>query len=251
MTDQTNQLFEQTPEEGVNDSSDPASSSELFTDQLKDIRNEQGEPKYKDVGSALKALKASQDFIETLKTEKAESTKRINELEQELGSRETVEQALQKLKGTQTPPATDDRQQADTLGSDDVEKLVNDVLGRQEQKRTAQVNLDRVQKHLLDSFGDSAQEKIKSKALELDMSMEDLKTLSQTKPSLVISLFGSGGTPNPQPVRSSATPARDMPQSLEMPKPKTSMMRGASREDIAEYNRQLKEYTYKSLGVET
>ena len=45
-------------------------SDNSFADLLGSIKNERGEPKYKDVQTALDALKHSQDFIPQLKIEK-------------------------------------------------------------------------------------------------------------------------------------------------------------------------------------
>ncbi len=47
----------------------PQPSDNVFADQLASITNERGEPKYKDLPTALQALKHSQEYIPSLKQE--------------------------------------------------------------------------------------------------------------------------------------------------------------------------------------
>ena len=58
-----------------------------FADQLSAIVNDGGEQKYSTVEKALEALKASQDYIPTLKTSLEDSQKRVEDLEKQLAER--------------------------------------------------------------------------------------------------------------------------------------------------------------------
>ena len=110
MSDQTS-IFGNTPNTDTNPN--PAGSNPATAPQddvatmLQAIKNERGEPKYRDLSTALSALQASQEFIPTLKsqyeTEKAEAQR----LREDNARLKTIEETVAALtQNRQETPAT-------------------------------------------------------------------------------------------------------------------------------------------------
>lgn len=94
-------LFEEPkePEQPKNTEVTPSEpQTDPFADKLQEIRNESGEPKYRDVPTALDALKNSQQFIEQLKQEKRELEEKYNKTQSELERMGAIEEYVEKLK---------------------------------------------------------------------------------------------------------------------------------------------------------
>ena len=93
MSDQT--IFgdkqEETPATPGNTQTDP------FADKLQEIRNENGEPKYKDVETALSALKASQDYIKQLKGENQSWEEKYQSVKEELEKMGSIDDFVNRI----------------------------------------------------------------------------------------------------------------------------------------------------------
>lgn len=230
-------------------------SSDPFADKLNGIVNENGEPKYKTVDDALVALGHSQQFIETLKAEKAEEERKRLELESELNTRKSVEQVVQDLTNpTPTPTPNADLQDGKDQGlnEDKVMELVKEVLNQNQQTQTVQSNINTVVSTLSETYGDNARKIVADRAKELGTSPKALQELAGQNPQLVLSLFADVKPENTTPVKSSTLPPVGGPKQLEMPiVEKKIMTEGASEKDLLDAWRKSQEYTYEKLGVET
>lgn len=255
MTD-TNNPFADDTSSSQNDTTQtqatPASSNDNpFADQLSKIVNDKGEPKYKDVAQALEALAHAQQFIETLKTEKADLENRFTQTASELEKRASVEEVLARLTGNKanTTAAQDDHPKESGLDENKIRELVLSALNEQNQQSTAQQNLTKVSQTLTQTYGEKVKEVIRNRAQELGTTAKDLEELSKTKPNLVLSLFQDVNVQNTQPSTSTQYTPRTQNQKLEPPKRERSLMRGATSKEVLEALRASKEYTNKRLGV--
>jgi len=163
------------------------SSDNSFADLLGSIKNERGEPKYKDVQTALDALKHSQDFIPQLKTEKEQLEIKLANLQKEVERLSTVEDTVTKLTSGQSQQAT---QTPTGLSAEEVANLVTQTLSQRETKATQDANLKVVVSQLQESFGKDAEVNFYSKAKELGMSVEEMNTLAAKSPQAVFKILG-------------------------------------------------------------
>jgi len=189
-TDQTTDLQKQTQN----------SSDTSFTDLLGSIKNERGEPKYKDVQTALDALKHSQTFIPQLKTEKEQLEIELANMKKEVERLKTVEDTVTRLTSSQ-PQQTP--QQSNGLSADDVANLVSQTLSRKETEAVQKANLNTVVSQLQEVFGKDAETNFYSKAKELGMSIEEMNTLAAKSPQAVFKILGiekKQGQGNPQSI---------------------------------------------------
>lgn len=238
--------------------SDPSTSNtNPFVDKLKHIVNEKGEPKYKSVEDALEALDHSQKFIETLKSEKSETTKRLEEIQAELEKRKSVEDAVAELMGKQREPNhTDDgktnQKTVESLDEERVRKLIEETFqGKTRQEREAQ-NLNTVVNSLKEAYGDKAKDIIKEKAKELNTTPTELEKLARNNPKMAMSLLGGAvvspsSNPSPQTQNTPHTPPKK-----ETPPPKKGLINGgATSEDLKTEWQLIKEDVYKKYDVQT
>lgn len=73
-------------------------------------------------------------------------------------------------------------------GSVDVEKLVVQLLAQQEAKKQAEENWNKVNKVLIQEFGDNAEKAVRDRAEALGLSVEDLKTMAYKSPESFFTL---------------------------------------------------------------
>lgn len=255
MSDQDifdNNETKETKTNSENDTSQNKNVDDIFSDKLKSIVNEDGEQKYKTVEDAIEALKHSQEFIKTLKTEKSEIETKLQSMSGELEKRQSVEDVVNRLMNkTQTSEPKSDPTPVDSLNEEKVIDLVKGVL--QENNKTTQQenNLNTVLSNLTEKFGDKAKQVVQTKAKELDMTPDDFKELAKTKPNLVLRLFeGAEVEKTKEPVKSAYTTQTNITPKNEMPKFEGSLLRGKSNGELIDAMKQLKNYTNKRLGVE-
>lgn len=226
-------------------------SPDPFADKLKAIVNEQGEPKYKDINSALDALKASQAHIATLEAEARERMAREAELTAKATKAEALEEIVRRI-GTNdkatvaTPPNA-------SLSEDAIAKLVDTRLVQRDAAAVAQKNMNDVSDVLKSKFGDKAPEVVAAKAAELGTTARDLGALSSQNPKLVLSLFNLSSAPVVQPtVPSLSIPLKPDTQEVELKRPEKSLLSGIAATDR---NRkalmeQIRAKVYKDNGIE-
>ena len=214
----------------------PVTQTPAYMDQLRSIKNEDGLQKYASVEDALTGTAHAQDFIKTLKNEKAD-------LEAQLEAVRAEKEASTQTAYTQTEPATADK----GLGVDDVYSLMKEY----ETNKVRESNLKSVGNTLLEHCnGDAAKaEEVLSKRLsELNMSRDHLNTLAATAPGAAAELLSLGnkgqssshmsGTINPDAVE--AHTKKEVPQPKALPiGADSSHLVSAWRDAVAEVNETL------------
>jgi hypothetical protein len=228
--------------------------SDPFVDKLMAIRNENGEPKYKDVPTALEALAASQQFIETLKSEKRAVEEQLAREKAERERIGNIEDFVKRLSPT-APPTNTSATPTNTQGLSEerVAQLLQEQLVLREQENMKQQNLNIVVGALSKVHGEQASQFISQKAKELNTTPAALKELAMSNPTMALSLLGAGS------VKSNSTPSQSslispITQANDNPAPKFE--RGAARGGLS--NKELKAmfetskaYTNKRLGLES
>lgn len=201
---------------------------------LLNIKNENGEPKYKDLNTALQALQASQEYIPTLKTQMETEKAEAQRLRLEVARLSTIEETVLALTQRQqaptgTPPVGLDEGQ--------IAELVNRTLTAKEQQATSAANVQSVVSTLQSVFGTDAEKKFIEKAQEMGMSVQEMNTLAAKSPKAVLSMLGVTGQSAPKP-NTSATQGT-VNTSAFQPNPQTfvgrnnkSMMIGATTQDL-------------------
>lgn len=250
-------LFDDKQNNEHNTPSDPGQTqNDPFADKLGKITNEKGEPKYKDVETALDALEASQQFIEQLKQEKAEIEQKSQEAENKLREMGSIEDFVNRFNPKSAEPTAPAATPKETQGlsEDRVAELLEQRLSERERMQSQESNLQTVVSKLSETYGDRAAEVIKLRAKEMNTTSEELKTLAMKNPTMALSLLGDvklEQTPNPS--QSTNTPPLSPPDNNA--KPEIEMGKGIARggysnKDLVELMRESKKYTNKRLGLE-
>ena len=250
MTD----LFDQNNQDNTNTNVAPVNSNP-FEDKLKDIVNEQGQPKYKDIPSAIDALKASQDHIKRLEEEARTNKASIDNAIAEKARADALEEIVGRLSnnsGSQTNTATTAKE---APSEDAIVAQLENIIARKEAQTNAQKNVQTVTSALITKFGDEAKTKeaVAAKARELGMTSQKLGALSSENPLAVLALFGLTETKSANPTSPSSTPFTQPKNQDSLQLPERSLLSGPGATDAARkaFMKQIKEDTYKRLGVET
>jgi hypothetical protein len=215
----------------------PGSSAQPFADLLGSIKNERGEPKYKDVQTALEALRHSQEYIPTLKQEKEATDAKLAALAAEVERLKNIEQSVAQL--TQQQQAQRDTPAAGVT-EDAVANLVNQTLTQREIAAKKTANVSSVVAALTQKLGAEADKEFYKKAEELGMTAEQMNNLAAQSPTAVLKLFGLEGTkpqsiPSGSPVQSSVNTAGLQPQQHSyVGRNQTSINVGATTQDLME-----------------
>lgn len=149
---------------------------EAIDQLLAGIKNEQGEQKYSTVEEALKGLGNAQDFIGTLKTEKAEMQTRLlsqEELQELLNARPKDEPAAP----SQAPATIDPK---DIIAVVQQHKADQDVIA----------NIDKVKQAFTSAFGAEANVSLESKVVEAGLTKEVADAMAATAPEALLKLLG-------------------------------------------------------------
>ncbi len=201
MADQPDSIFGNTPNTDTNPNpagSNPANTApnDDVATMLLNIKNERGEPKYRDLNTALQALQASQEYIPTLKTQYDAEKAEAQRLREEVARLKTIEETVAALTQRQQAPSG-----TPPVGLDEgqIAELVNRTLTAKEQQATQASNLASVVSTLQQSFGADAEKKFYEKAQELGMSQAEINTLAAKNPKAVLSMLGVTGQPAHKP----------------------------------------------------
>lgn len=145
---------------------------------LAGIKNENGEQKYANVEEALKGLSNAQEFISTLKREKAE-------VSEQLKSQSQLEEMLSKV-NQQQDPDPQEPQVTQGLSAEDVLKVVD----QREKDRIAEANLSTCLSTIKEKLGAEYKEILKAKTSELGLTTELVDTMAKSSPDSVYKLLG-------------------------------------------------------------
>lgn len=188
MSDQTNSLFEQNNNQqatpAINNPQTP--STDPVATMLQSIKNEKGEPKYKTLDDALKALQHSQAYIPTLSDEKRRLEMELEEARQQAAKVTELEATVSKLLNAQ-PASTSAPAVVDPTV---IEDLVTRSITKVKAQETAEQNTKLVVNTVASKFGEKAEEVFYGKAAELGMTVAEFNQLAATRPKAVLSLLG-------------------------------------------------------------
>lgn len=230
----------QTPDPEVNNDAAASASNVLnnnnpFADLLGSIKNERGEPKYKDVQTALDALKHSQEFIPQIKTENERLQSELAKIKLEVEKLRTVEQSVAQLTSGQNNQV---QQPAPAVSNEDIAKLIDQALYQKESAALQKANTKKVVDQITQSFGTEAEKIFYSKAAELGISVNDMNALAAKSPEAVFQIFGikakQQGNMNFQPnVQGSVNTSGNQPQNNSyLNRNSKSVLLGATSEEV-------------------
>jgi hypothetical protein len=249
----------QTNNKNTNKQETPAShSDDPFSDKLSAITNERGEPKYKDVDTALEALKESQQFIEQLKAEKQQVEQEKREREEQLAKMGSIEDFVNRVSPNAQPKKEDELtdEVPKGLSEEKVAELVQAKLQEQETQKTAKQNLETVMSKLSEVHGDQAAAHVKQVAEKLNTTPAALKEMAMSNPTLAITVLGGGSSNSTAPAASHSTRSSPYGQQDNNEKPTVERGKGAARGGLTEDEvrslwKKSTEYTNKRLGVQS
>lgn len=180
MTDQS--IFDKTQQT----STTPTPPTDDVNNLLSQIRNENGEQKYKTLQDALVGLQHAQEFIKTLRTEKSTLEEELNGIKPVAEKVTELEKVVLQLTKPQEPVATP----TSGLSEEAIAKLVETTLTKRQQEDVAKQNLTSVITSVRAEFGDKAEEVFYAKAAEIGLSKQDINALAARTPQAVLKLIG-------------------------------------------------------------
>lgn len=235
--------------ETANQNPEPVANT--YDDLLRNIRNpETGEPKYKTLEDALKALAHTQEFIPQLQQENAQYKKDLELSREELAKSAGALEALDRLaqpqaieNATPAPQAPDERA---------IDELVERALNKRQTQAQQKENKEKVIKQLTEKYGDKAGEQFYAKAEQLGLDRKTMNELAAKSPDAVLAYFGESKAPSVQPNTGTVKS-----EGIEPPKkqfgplsaPAKSVMVGATTNDLVEEMRRHRQAVYEKYGI--
>jgi len=218
----------------TNSTSQTQSSPDPLNDLLGQIKNERGEPKYKSVQDALNGLLHAQNHIQTLLTEKRQVDEELNTLRPVAVKVSELEKVVERLtQPSQSQTVTPTAQQGFT--EEQVAKLVEQTMTRNQQQTVAKANLESVVNSVKKHFGDKAEEVFYAKAAELGMNQAEINALAARTPAATLKLLGitavTSASPNVQ-TSSINTSALEPNRQTFISRNATKLEVGATHQDI-------------------
>jgi len=209
--------------------------TDALTTLLAEIKNESGEQKYKDVPTALEALKHSQQYIPDLKNQNDSLTAELESFKAQQDKVSHLESIVEKLTASKEPETTP----VQGIDEQKVAELLEQKLKARDLRSTEESNLNEVTSALSHQFGDEAESTFYNTAQELGFTKESFEALAKANPKAVLKLF-----PEQKPAvnvssgHNSAGLFSSTPQGEELAPPEKSVMAGASTQElVAEFRR--------------
>lgn len=245
MTDQSNvfsneEINQETPEQTQPQSGD------YFSDQLKEIKAEDGRQKYGTVEEALKALAHSQEYIPTLKGQMTQQEQEIIKLREELAKRDGVQDVVEQL--TKQQDGNREHHSEAPLDEQAIKNILESTLAQRESQAKAQTNTQKVVDALKTTYGDKVRDIIQAKAKELNTTPELIGQLAESSPDLVLTLFNTKQT-TPGITQGSVHLGLKPKEEQTLQRPDKSLLSGSSIKDQTEYMRRVKEHVYKKFDI--
>lgn len=257
MSDQTSIFNESQPSTTATpggSTPNPSQQPDELVTLLAQVKNENGEPKYKTVKDALVGLQHAQQFIDTLRTEKRTVEEELNTLRPVATKVSELEKLVQRLTESNTPATS---QAAQGLSEEDVATLVEKTLTRQQQVQVASANLGKVVEAVKKAHGEKAEEFFYTKAKELGMTNEQVNDLAARTPVAVLKLLGLDATPStPQQTTTSSVNTTSFSNTTEsaIGRNKVKLPVGATHQEImaeaAEARRMVDEMASKGITID-
>ena len=218
-----------TPVQETPNSGDPVVSI------LSEIVGDDGQQKYKDVTTALNALKHSQEYIKQMKAQLDEATQKASQAV-------TMEQVLAAVNKPAEAPVAPTAPPAGLTAEDVVR-----ILQEKEQAERYKANAAKVAQRFKELHGEKAEEAFYGKAAEMGLTRESINQLAATSPDAVFSMFGiKSGQASAPP-----TPNGINTGGMQTPTPTAlgSVMGFKTDKDLAEYWSKLKAEVNSNLGI--
>lgn len=195
MSDPTPSLFSPgatgaTPPIAAQGTTDP------FATLLAEIKNADGQPKYKDVQTALAALKVSQEFIPTLQSQLAQETAKAAAAAEEAARAKELERLVESLTKPSTPPTPPSAPQGAPV---DIAAEIQKALAAQKASEAAKTNTDSVIARLHAEYGAEAEKTFYAKAQENGLGVAEINALAAKSPKAVYALLGLSSEGKRQP----------------------------------------------------
>lgn len=234
----------------------PPDVTDPFADKLAGIKNEQGLPKYKDVGTALDALASSQQFISQLLLEKKAKEEEAENLRKQLEQVGSIEDLIKRV----APPPTEPKPVVPTsppapavVSEETIARTVQNALVQQQKAAAEEANMNSVIETVVKQFGDQAGAQIQKRAMELGTTTEHLRNLARTSPAMALELIvGKQARPNQTTPKGQVVPPHTVPDTNEYPKYERGVARGGlTNKELGERWAASKHYTNKRLGLDT
>lgn len=138
--------------------------------------------KYKTVEDLARSRIEADNFIETLKREKAEAAEARTKAEVEL---EKLRRGVQR----EESPNSNVAQSTTQLTEENLQALIDKSLQERERTTTRARNYETIKKHLMDAYGDQAEERLAKQASEMNTTSEKLFEIGSDNPALFTRLF--------------------------------------------------------------
>jgi DNA-binding CsgD family transcriptional regulator len=262
MTDQSSVFSETTPtqetEEAVLPASEQqqtqepapsASSDSMWADQLAVIKNERGEPKYKDLPTALDALRSSQEYIPQLKQDNESLRAELEQLKAQVSQHSNLEETIERLTSQRQQPT----QEGNGLTPEQVQEMLEQSLTQRETAQSAKLNAQKVEQAITQKYGDKTRDVVAQRAKELGISPAKLGSLASESPDMVLALFNvkqtsSQGHPSSSSV---SIPPINPSKSSEVGRPEKSLLSGAKYSDQRDYMKKVTQSVHDRLGVKS
>lgn len=244
FTSQTQNPLEATP---------PVVSTDPFADKLNQIKNDRGEPKYKDVATALDALVASQNFISTLTLEKQTIAQENAQYKQKLEEIGNIEDLIKRVNPTAVPPSPAVTPASPQVVSEEViVNAVQGILSQREKQQAQSANLNAVISAVTKQYGDQAGAHIRQRAAELGTTTDALREMAAQSPVVALELLIGKSKGTVTPSLSQNVPPREIPNTNEYPKHERGAARGGlTNKELVSRWKQSVDYTNKRIGLET
>lgn len=202
MSDQDQNIFDkkevpqqtqegESKESGNSNTPNESSKPEPFADLLGSVKNDRGEPKYKNVEDAFKALTHSQQFIPQLEAENKQLKSQLEMLQKQMEKFNNIEENLSRLTSNQASEGTTNQTAIDEKT---IAEITERTLAQREAQARQKANLSLVTKTMLEKFGDNAEKEFYRKASEMGMDAQTINGLAASSPQAVLRLFGIDGT---------------------------------------------------------
>jgi hypothetical protein len=228
---------------------DDTNVANKFDDLLNGIKNDSGERKYSSVESALEALKHSQEYIPNLQGDKDKLTQELDNLKGQQNQIDDLTTIVERLTAKKVEPSD---QTNETLGEQDVAKLVQSILNQNKTTSLRDTNTESVTKALAAKYGTEAEKEFYGKADALGMTKEAFNDLAATSPKAVLSFFGDiqQDTSLMKGSENVNHSFQKPPHSGKVEKSEKSVMAGASTKDLVAEMEKHKLAVYAKHGVE-
>lgn len=250
MPDQNSVFDDQTPATKPQEPVQQQAAPNPYEDLLKDIKNEQGQPKYATLADALNALKHSQEYIPQVKSQLTQKEQELADLRAKLEQQASLEEVVSRLTKPSQPEPKDDHPSGSGLDESAVMKLVQQQLERNQQTLSAQANQQQVENALKAKYGDKTADVVRQRAAELGLTPQALGELSSKSPQAVLALFNTQGPQGPKPTTSSVNTSGFTQQQPTLERPTKSLLTGASTKDQAAYMAKIREDVHRKNGIE-